>query len=174
MTLAALLAGGAARAAQDTAIPADFYGSYSGMGIAEEHGAEGFPMSSRDLDLIIAPQGRGFTVAWTTVIRSGRDAASRTLRRSSTVRTFLPSAIRSVWRAAENGDPLHPGGEFCWARITGFTLSVMQLAVLDNGTYRLEQYDRTLSGNGLNLKYTLQRNRQVVRTVSAVLVQMPN
>jgi hypothetical protein len=48
------------------------------------------------------------------------------------------------------------------------------MTVLASGVYEIQQYDRTLSGTGMDLKFTLRRDKEPVRTVNAKLVKTGN
>ena len=72
MVLAWLVPPADARAAGNIQIDA-FYGRWKGTGMAETPGSVYFSMTARDLDVLIAPKGEGFTVSWTTVLRQGGD-----------------------------------------------------------------------------------------------------
>ncbi len=166
----ALAPGGPARAA-DQLRPAAFYGTWSGGGVSENKDSAYFHMTARDIDVTIQPKGDGFTVAWTTVIRRGGDPSHPNVRRVHTMRDFLATGRPDVWRCANSGDPL-AGKELCWARIQERTLSIRLLALLDHGTYEIQQYDRTLGATGMTLHYTLLRDGSSVRTVTGRLVKV--
>ena len=59
----------AGAAAQDTVSISAFYGQWSGSGVSESNVSLYFRLTSRDLDVTIAPEGNGFVVNWTTVQR---------------------------------------------------------------------------------------------------------
>jgi len=168
-TLALLVAAMPAWAQQQLS-PAAFYGTWTGGGVAENRDSIYFNMTTRDLDVVIRPIENGFTVTWTTVIRQGGSIQQPNQRRRETVRTFRPAATGRYWRCTEAGDVLS-GKEVCWARITGQTLTLYQMTVLPSGTYEIEQYDRTLSGTGMDLKFTRLRDREPVRTVTGKLIK---
>ena len=150
--------------------PAAFYGTWSGGGVAENRDSIYFNMTARDIDVVIRPADNGFTVSWATVIRQGGDVANPNQRRRETVRTLRPAPQGGYWRCAESGE-VFEGKETCWARITGKTLTLYQMTIMPNGAYELEQYDRTLSDTGMNLKFTRMRDREPVRTVTGKLVK---
>lgn len=156
--------------AQRTLTPAAFYGVWTGSGIAENRDSIYFAVTQRDLDVTIKPADNGFSVSWTTVIRKGGDPARPNVRQRATTLTFRPSPHGHVWRAVESGDPLM-GQTLAWARIDHQTLTIYQMTVLANGAYEIEQYDRTLTGTGMDLKFALRRDREPVRTVNAKLVK---
>ena len=156
--------------AQQSLTPAAFYGTWTGSGVAENRDSIYFAVTQRDLDVIIKPAGDGFTVSWVTVIRKGGDPAKPNVRQREQTLTFRQVGKGRVWRAAEAGDPF-AGQAISWARIEKQTLTIYQMTVLANGAYEIDQYDRTLTGTGMDLKFSLRRDREPVRTVSAKLVK---
>lgn len=156
--------------AQQSLSPAAFYGTWTGSGVAENRDSIYFAVTQRDLDVIIKPAGDGFTVTWTTVIRKGGDPAKPNVRQRQQTLTFRPLGKGGVWRAQESGDPL-AGQALSWARIEKQTLTVYQMTVLANGAYEIEQYDRTLTGTGMDLRFSMRRDKEPVRTVNAKLVK---
>ena len=157
-------------AAQQNLTPTAFYGTWTGSGVAENRDSTYFAVTQRDLDVVIKPIDNGFTVTWTTIIREGGNPAQPNVRKREQTRTFRPAPQGRWWRADESGDPLS-GQSLVWARIEKQTLSVYQMTVLPNGSYETQQYDRTLSGTGMDLKFTMRREREPVRTVNAKLVK---
>jgi hypothetical protein len=175
IVLASLIGGGVvsfAAAAADLPVAA-FFGKFSGGGIAQNADSEYFALTTRDFDVDIKPSGNGFTVGWTSVIRRGGDPEKPNVRRKSTTKTFLPTANPSVFHCADSGDPL-AGKELCWARIEKNTLSAFVMVVDRNGVYELQQYDRTLSGNGMKLMFRSWRDGDRLRSVSGQLVKIAN
>jgi hypothetical protein len=156
--------------AQKALSPAAFYGVWTGSGVAENRDSVYFAVTQRDLDVTIKPAGNGFTVSWTTVIRKGGDPARPNVRQRETTLTLQPTARPRVWRAAESGDAI-AGQPMAWARIVGQTLTVYRMTVQATGAFEIEQYDRTLTGTGMDLKFTLRRDREPVRTVNAKLIK---
>jgi hypothetical protein len=169
---AAFVFSGAVASAQQTLRPQAFFGIWAGGGVAENRDSITFPQTARDTDVTIAAAANGFTVTWTSVIRGGGDPKNPNERRVTTSRTFVPSGT-NVWRCTESGDPT-AGKEACWARIRGRTMTVYQMAMLEDGGYIVQQYDRTLSGTGMDLRYTQLRGQHNVRVVSAKLVKTGN
>ena len=156
--------------AQQQLSPAAFFGTWTGGGVAENRDSIYFNMTTRDLDVAIRPLDNGFTVTWTTVIRGGGSVQDPNKRTRETVRTFRPAPTGRFWRCTEGGDAL-AGKELCWARITGQTMTIYQMTILPSGAYEIEQYDRTLSGTGMDLKFTRLRDREPVRTVTGKLIK---
>ena len=65
-------------------------------------------------------------------------------------------------------DPLK-GEPYVWGRIIGDTLTVFSIFVYDDGSYEIQQFDRTLVEGGLELKFSSARNGEVRRMLSAFL-----
>lgn len=154
--LAALLIvafGGAAIAGGDKPIEA-FFGSYEGTAVVDEGGG----LSRRDLRVEIVPARKGFHLTWKTVIhRSGR----REKTRESSFE-FRPSGREGIFVSAVRKDmfgnrvPLDPlkGESFLWAKIVRDTLSVYAMVINDDGDIELQVYDRTLTDDGMELKFS--------------------
>ncbi|WP_232281841.1 hypothetical protein [Roseobacter sp. SK209-2-6] len=65
-------------------------------------------------------------------------------------------------------DPMK-GEPYVWARIEGDTLTVFSMFIYENGDYEMQQYDRSLSAEGLDLDYTAHRNGVLVRQIQTTL-----
>ncbi len=167
--LALLLATGPA-AAQDRLPLEAFVGTWSGTGIAEDDDSLFFAVTARDLDIVIRPEGDGFRIDWTTLIRSGGDPANPDVRRRSASLVLQPAGRPGLYRAPESGDPLQ-GGTMSWARIHGNTLSLYQLVLNEEGGYELTNYDRTLTDLGMESVFQRIRDGEVVRVVRGRLVK---
>ena len=166
-----LLISGSAAAA-DLNIKA-FFGKFQGGGVAENEDSLYFGVTARDFDVTVAPNGDGFSVSWTSVIRGGGDPNKPNVRRKTTKRTFAATNRPGIWKAVESKDPVSDG-ELCWARISGTTLSVYLMVVRDDGRYELQQYDRKLTANGMEMQFTRLRDGDKVRRVSGRLVKVAN
>lgn len=164
-----LTLGPAALAAQNLPVEA-FFGRYVGGGIASNEDSLFFAVTARDFDVTIAAAGRGFRIDWTSVIRGGGTPDKPRIRRKSATKILLPTDRPSVFHGTKSGDPL-AGKEMCWARITGRTLSVFLMTVDKGGVYELQQYDRSLSGSGMDLVFRSWRDGDRLRTVKGKLVK---
>ena len=60
----------------------------------------------------------------------------------------------------------------CWARITDRTLSVFLMTVDRNGIYELQEYNRRLTGSGMDLMFRSWRDGDRLRTVTGKLVKV--
>ena len=113
--LLAFVAGAPASAQQMLSINA-FSGIWSGGGIAENEDSVYFQTTVRDFDVTIRPEGQGFRIDWTTIIRKGGDPNNPNIRRRKSTKILLPTGAPGVFRGAKSGDPL-AGKELCWAHI---------------------------------------------------------
>ena len=160
-------------AAQGTVSISAFYGKWSGSGVSESNVSLYFRLTSRDLDVSIAPQGDGFVVDWTTVQRQRGDPENPTPERKSSVLRFVPTDRPNVWRATGSSDPLLDE-LYAWARLQGQTLTVHTLAITEDGGYEMQVYTRTLSALGMNLEFVAFRNGEERRTAKGRLVKVAN
>ncbi|NQU72600.1 MAG: hypothetical protein HQ514_18775 [Rhodospirillales bacterium] len=150
-----------------------FFGTYSGGGVAENEDSIYFAVTARDMDVVIRPEGPGFKVTWTSVIRRGGDPSNPKIKRKSTSRAFMPTKRPGIFRAADSADPVSCK-EMCWARIKGQSLIVYQMVIGDDGAYQLQRYARTLSGLGMQLTFTRLKDGERVRTVKGRMVKTAN
>ena len=171
LLLAGLLSGGPAAFAAQNLPPAAFFGHFSGGGIASNADSLYFAVTARDFDVTIAPAGRGFRVDWTSVIRRGGTPDKPDIRRRSTSKVLMPTANPSVFHGSDSGDPL-TGKEMCWARIDGNTLTVFLMTIDGDGIYELQEYDRKLTGGGMDLVFRSWRDGDRLRTVTGKLVKV--
>lgn len=173
LLLAGLLPGGTTAFAAQNLPPSAFFGHYSGGGIASNADSLYFAVTARDFDVTFAPApgGRGFRVEWTSVIRRGGTPGKPDIRRRSTTKTLLPTANPAVFHGKESGDPL-AGKELCWARIDGNTMSVFLMTVDADGIYELQEYNRKLTGSGMDLVFRSWRDGDRLRTVTGKLVKV--
>lgn len=146
-----------------------FFGTFKGQTILESDGV----MTTRDLDVAIAPSRTGFNVHWTTTTL-GRDGA---LKRESSSIDFEPTRRAGIFASQMRSDmfgnriPLDPlrGDPFVWARLIETTLTVYALLITDDGGYEMQVYHRTLADGGLSLRFFRFREGDAVRTVTASL-----
>ena len=166
----ALLAGGAAAAAEDLPIAA-FAGRFAGTGIAKDEISKYFEETIRDLDVSIVPEGGGFALSWSTVLRQGGDPDNPDVSENAHALFFEPTGRPNVFQGAVEIDPLG-GWPFVWARIKENTLTVYSLLVHEDGSYEIQTYDRTLTGLGMELRFTRVRDGELVRSVTGKLVKV--
>ena len=161
--LAGLLPFAAPVAAQDD-IQA-LYGKYSGTGVETTPDAQFFGFTDRDLDVEIGPDGDGFFVSWTTVIRDIRDPEPR--RRESRLK-FIPAGRAGYYREEGGTEPID-GGVLRWAHVAGDTLTVQVLALTDDGSYGLQTYRRTVRGDSMQLEFRSVADGEAQRIVTGSL-----
>ncbi|KIC49260.1 hypothetical protein RA29_14535 [Tateyamaria sp. ANG-S1] len=169
----ALMALGVAVLALATAVRADiapFVGSYSGSADVVQVDGTSVP---RDMSVEISETRAGFTVTWTSVTHRDTGKVSE---KSYTV-DFVPSGRGQVYAAAQRKnvfghevqlDPMK-GEPYVWARIVDETLTVFSLFVDVDGGYSLQQYDRTVTEGGLDLRFQVIRDGRILRAVDTFL-----
>ncbi len=148
-----------------------FYGTWQGSGVAENADSLFFAMTTRDFDVVIEEASDGFTVTWTTVIRSGGDPNNPDIRRRQSSLTFEPADRPGVYESTDSGDPLE-GGVLSWARVRENTLSIHQMTLNDSGGFELTTYDRTITDVGMELSFRRLRDGEQVRTVTGRLIKI--
>lgn len=147
-----------------------FVGDYSGSAAIVDADGTSTP---RDMSVSIRENKNGFSVKWTTTTHKPQ---GRTKENTYEI-DFVPSDRESVFAAAMKKnvfghavqlDPMK-GEPYVWARITGETLTVFSLFVDENGSFELQQFDRTLANGGLELEFTRIGNGMTKRTSKAFL-----
>jgi len=149
-----------------------FIGDYSGA--AEVDLGDG-KTQSRDMSVRIYETEDGFGVRWSTTRLRANGKAKTTYYE---VR-FMPTQRPGVFAAAQKKNlfghevPLDPmqGEPYVWARMIGDTLSVYSLFVTDDGSYEMQQYDRTLVEGGLALEFSRFSEGAQLRSVQTVLTR---
>ena len=152
---------------------ARFVGSYEGS--AEVIAADGTTIP-RDMSVEISKNKEGFRVKWTSVTyrSDGR------IKEKSYAIDFVASEREAVFAAAQQKnvfghlvqlDPMK-GEPYVWARMTGDTLTVYSLHVSEEGGYSLQQYDRTVTEGGLDLRFQNIRDGEILRAVETFLTRV--
>jgi hypothetical protein len=146
-----------------------FVGDYSGSLELNNSGAK----EKRDMSVQISKDKDGFTVIWESTVHkpNGR------IKTKSYSIDFVPTDRAHIFSSAMKTNvfghavPLDPmvGDPYVWARITGDTLTVFSLHVDEEGGYELQQYNRTLTEEGLNLDYQSIRNGKILKSISTLL-----
>ena len=149
----------------------NFYGTYVGRSIS----TVGEGLSQRDLNVVIKKHKNGFTVDWTTVTRMADGkvkSKSYSINFRATQRSgIFASAMRNnVFGGAEPLDPLK-GDPYFWAGIKGDTLTVHALLITDDGGYEMQIYERTLTEDGLLLKFSRNRDGAPLRFITGTLTK---
>lgn len=158
--------------AQDLDVSA-FYGTFAGSGIAENADSLYFGVTVRDLDVTIGPDGDGFFVEWTSIIRGGGDPNNPDVRKRTSRVAFDPSERSGIFRGRDGSDAV-AGDPVAWAYVADTTLTVHIMAIDDDGNYRIQSYDRTLNGAGMQLDFASRTNGEASRRVEGRLVKASN
>ena len=148
-----------------------FVGEYRGRAISDT--AAG--LDERDLSVVIeAKRKGGFVVEWTTVARG---SVSGKLRKSSYTVEFITTKRPNIYSSAmktnvfggrQAMDPLE-GDPYVWARIDGKTLTLHALIITQEGGYEIQVYDRTLTEDGMELRFSRVRDGEVLKQISGTL-----
>ena len=94
---------------------------------------------------------------------------------------FVPSDRDDVYSAAMRKnmfghevqmDPMK-GEPYVWARIIDDTMTVFSLFVDDEGGYEIQEFNRTLAEEGLELDFLSVRNGAVRRRIETMLTRRP-
>src|SRR5690606_24667819 len=90
--------------AEDLTITA-FKGNWRGSAVSETNTSVTFPLTSRDIDVRIAPKESGdFDITWRTLMRQKGTADKPEEVLKETTLTFVRTDRPNVWRAAVSGD----------------------------------------------------------------------
>jgi hypothetical protein len=151
---------------------ADFVGEYVGHTIVGIEGPDA-SITARDLAVSIRQEGRGFELKWTTILRQGQGQASR---KSYSIR-FIPTHRPNVFSAGQRVnpfgqlEPLDPirGDPYVWARIKDATLTVYAIVIGEDGGYEMQVYDRTLTKDGMKLRFKRTENGRTLREITGEL-----
>ena len=146
-----------------------FVGDYSGRAEVETYDGT---LAQRDMSVSIKKTREGFSVRWSsTTYRDGKG------KEKSYEIGFVPSDRDDVYAAAMTKNvfghavPLDPmkGEPYVWARIKNDTLTVFSLFVNSDGSYEMQQFDRTLVEDGLQLEFQRLSNGVPQRSISTFL-----
>ncbi len=148
----------------------DFFGQFTGVGIADSGTFETSDISHRDLAVLIEPAEDGFKLTWTTYFVSSTSDADVSLKEKSATLTFKRTDDQNRFDALGTGDPL-AGAPATWARLDGNSLIVNSLQVKTNGKYDVTSYIRTLTEDGLDVTFIRFKNGNVTRRVRADLTR---
>jgi hypothetical protein len=150
--------------ADQASTPDAFYGRYQGSGYTHDPNAALFGLGSRDLDVEIGPAEGGFFVAWTTVMQSPGDKGSKS--KSSRV-VFTPSGRPGLYLGQSEGTKTAEG--ISWASIGDRALTVRLLRILDDGSYEVQTYQRSLTDDGMFVFFRSDLDGAVMKVVTAQL-----
>lgn len=128
----------------------------------------------RDLDVMIEKaKNGGFTVEWSTITYR----ADKTQKKSNFKVTFQDTRREGVFGSAMRRNkfgkaiPLDPlkGEPYVWSRIDGNTLTVNMMLITAAGSYEIQTYDRTLTDDGLDLRFFRVRDGKSLKEIRAKL-----
>lgn len=169
IALLALVFCAGAAAAENLPIKA-FFGDYAGSSETKPAGGQAVP---RDLGVFIKSAKRGFSMQWSTTDRRPDGRLKTKTYKIVFSATKRPSIYQSAMQTNAFGGrvPLDPlkGEPYVWARITGNTLTVYALLILDDGGFEIQRYDRTLADGGLQLVFNRVRNGVPLKRITATL-----
>jgi hypothetical protein len=153
----------------------DFYGAYLGHGAEEavsETSSADKQKQTRYSQVIIRPAGEnGFSIEWSTLKLKGDDIPSQADTKTY-VETFRGTDKPGFFRDVTSGDP-NLFQDAAWATINGDTLSIVQVSVAPDGNYFVTHYDRTLTSQGMDVRFTRFENSRIVRAVKLSLFKGP-
>lgn len=146
-----------------------FLGDYFGEVTFEEEGVE----HRRDLSVSIKRTKEGFNITWKTTQYKPSGKVKTNTHDIDFVPTKRENVFSSAMRTNVFGgrsalDPMK-GDPYVWSRITGDTLTVYALWVIDDGGYEMQVYDRTLAPEGLDLRFSRNRNGKNLRLIETLL-----
>ena len=161
----------------DAAELADFFGTY--VGNTQETGDAG--TLTRDMDIVIAPyHDEGFRIDWITVttVNGRRDVPG--VERTVQTALFEPAEDQNFYLEVEADNPFRErqekvpmsGEPVRWASLDGDTLRVYSFAVLEDGRYELQIYDRVLTDVGLDILFRRFDDGELVRQVKGSTVRV--
>lgn len=156
----------------------EYFGAY--VGVATVEGNETRKPEQRDIDIVILPyKKKGFQIQWTTVSRvDGRRDVPGVKRRVNKV-LFIPGKRKCCYVQVGEYDPfrereaLRPmlGEPVRWALLDQNGLQIYSFAVLEDGRYELQAYNRRLTGEGIDLLYERIEDGVVKRRITGHTVR---
>ena len=172
LVVAGVIAAGPSLAALSSIEP--FFGRFEGKAIVEGDDTT----TSRDLAVVIQPDGERFRIDWTTATRQADGDVKRKAYSIAFEPTKRPGIFRSTMRADMFGNqvPLDPlkGDPYVWCRVAGRVLTLYSLQITDDGGYDLQVYERTLVGEGrMSLRFTRLREGEPPKELTAILKKVP-
>lgn len=147
-----------------------FLGQWLGEGVTASSGAmENVEFRGTDLDVQIYPKGiGGFIVSQREVLWSAGEEEQHSM-----TLVFEPTTQPGVFEAQADCQPVSRIG-CSWARISGDTLTITMLSFqrADEANYRV--YKRTLTDDGLELKYSHMVDEGVAESFEGFAVRQIN
>lgn len=149
-----------------------FVGEYAGQATYVNGGAE----NKRDLSVVISRNKEGFTVQWTSITyrpdgRVKEKSYEINFVRSDRDNVYAAAQKKNVFGHSVQMDPMK-GEPYVWARIVDDTLTVYSLFVGEDGSYDLQEFDRSLAEGGLDLAFRSLHNGEIQREIKAFLTRM--
>lgn len=163
--LLAVLAWSPPAAAAEDGLAA-FFGTFGGDALAKNRESRYFGVGLRASEITIAKDGDGFTITWSTTKKGDGDAKTK-----STSLTFEPAARAGVYKATESGEPAD-GKPYIWASVRDRTMTMYILAVNEKGGYDLSVYERTVTDDGMDIRFRRIRDGEPMRIVAGELKRL--
>jgi hypothetical protein len=163
-----------ASAAADDATIEDFFGDWRGVELHVSGDVDALDPAPADLDVRLGAEEAGFHMSWTAFGREkdggfGRqkiDASFSATDRPG-VFAFEPgssSLLSRLFADPATANPLE-GEALLWARLSGATLTVYSLAIGADGRFDLDRYARTLTDQGMAVRYDHRIENDRILTV---------
>lgn len=153
----------------------EFFGAYLGHGTEETVNAAASAdkeTHTRFSQVIIRPAAEnGFSIEWSTLKLKGDDIP-READTKTYLETFRSTDKPNFYRDITSGDP-NLYQDTAWSVINGDTLSTVQISVAPDGNYFVTHYDRTLTKEGMDIRFTRFENSRIVRAVKLSLYKGP-
>ena len=154
----------------------DFFGNYVGRNAQ----IVGEGISDRDLNLVVRRyKNDGFTLIWTSVLhkKGGKVKRIRHLVNFQPVRD-RPGIFLAELSKSRSGDRLSldpiTGDPYIWAGVQDKTLIVHTFYITDQAGYEIHVYKRTLTKDGMNLRWERTRDGENLKLITAKLKKVPN
>jgi hypothetical protein len=172
-----LLLASASGAAADATIQ-DFSGAWQGVELRSNGDDKGLKFMPEDLDVQIRSDGDGFHMSWTGFSRQDGGELTRQKTEARFTPTDRPgvyafdpggaSLLSRLFADPATGNPLK-GETLLWARLVGPTLTVYSLAIDRHGGFDLDRYARTLTDEGMTVRYTRRIENDLILTIEGRL-----
>ena len=145
-----------------------FFGSYKGESDTVPDGES----ANRRMNVEIKPHKNGFAVSWSTTITKAGRVKTKGLSVDFTA-TSRKNTFASAMRMDMFGHPvpldLMKGESLVWATISGDTMTVYLIRILDDGSQDFQIDRRTLTPDGLKSEFVGLYDDEPLRRISATL-----
>lgn len=158
---------------------ADYFGTYVGVAtvVKDETGGG----EEREIDMVISPyKANGFRIEWIAVslVYGRRDVPGVTRQKNEVL--FEPGKNKCCFVEVGKYDPfreneaLRPmlGEPIRWAVLDDQGLQIYSFAVLEDGDYELQRYNRRLTNQGIDLLYQRIEDGVVTRRITGHTVRV--